>query len=88
MGVVEDVGRHAMEAAGKSRNEGTMSVLTAVPGLPQAGGVKAVPEAGKTNPLRNVGTVAKRATWKASVGESVPIRTNPDPSRPVKGQPS
>ena len=84
MGVVEEVGRHAMEAAGKSRNGGTMSVPTAVPGLPQAGGVKAVPEAGKTNPLRNAGTVAKKATGKASAGESVPIRTNPDPARPVR----
>ena len=84
MGVVDEVGRPAMEAAGKSRNGGTMSVPIAVLGLPQAGGLKAVPEAGKTNPLQNVGTVARRATEKASAGGSVPIRTNPDPARPVR----
>ena len=84
VGVVEEVGRHAMEAAGKSRNEGTMSVPTTILGLPQVGGIKAVPEAGKTEPLRNAGTMTKRATWKASARESVPIRTNPDPARPVR----
>ena len=84
MGVVDEAGRHAMEAAGKSKNDDTEIVPTAVPGIPQAGGVKAVPEAGKTNPHRNTGTVAKRATKKASAGESAPIRTNPDPARPVR----
>ena len=82
--MVEEVDRHAMEAAGKSRNGGTMSVPTAIPEPPQAGGVKAVPEAGKIKPLRNAGTVARKATRKASVGESVPIRTDPDPAKPAR----
>ena len=84
MVVVDEVGWHAMEAADKSRNDDTENMPTAVPDPPGAGGVNAVPETGKTNPLRNAGTVAKRATGKASAGESVPIRTNPDPARPVR----
>ena len=73
-----------MEAAGKSRNGGTMSVPTVVPRLRQARGVNAMPEAGKTNLPWNAGNVAKRTTKKASVGGSVPIRTNPDPARPIR----
>ena len=84
MGVVEEVGRHAMEAANKSRNDGTENMPTAIPDPPGVGGVNAVPETGKTNPLRNAGTVAKRATEKASAGESASIWTNPDPARPVR----
>ena len=45
MGVVDEEGQHAMEAAGKSRTEGTETMLTAVPDPLQARGVKAAPEA-------------------------------------------
>ena len=44
MGVEDEVGRHAMETAGKSRTEGTETVPTVVLDPPQAGGVKSEPE--------------------------------------------
>ena len=56
---------------------------TTIPDPPQAGGVKAVPEAGKTNPLRNACIVAKRAIGKASGGRHASIETNPDPAKSV-----
>ena len=84
MGVVDEAGRHAMEAAGKTRNKGTENVPTTVPDPPGAGGVMAAPEDGKRRLQRNAGTVAKRATEKASAGENEPIRTNPDPARPAR----
>ena len=84
MGVVDEAGWHAMEAAGKSKNEGIENVPTAVPGPPQAGGVMVTPENDKRSLQRNAGTVAKRVTEKASAGENAPIRTNPDPARPAR----
>ena len=51
-----------MQAADKSRTQGTEIVPTAVPNPPQAGGVKIMPEIGKERPTRNVGIVARKAT--------------------------
>ena len=82
MGVVDEVGRHAMEAVDKSRNDDTENMPTAVPDPPQEGGVKAAPEVGKQKPTQNAGIVAERVTEKATAGRSAPIRTNPDPARP------
>ena len=84
MGVVDEVDRLAMVAAGKSRTEGIKNVLTAIPDPPQVGGVKAAPEAGKQRPTRNVCTMIKRATEKESAGRSMLIRTDPDPARLAK----
>ena len=84
MGVVDEAGRLAMVAAGKSKTEGTKNVPIAIPDPPQAGGVKAAPEAGKQRLTRNSSIVVKRATEKVSAGRSVPIRTDPDPARPTE----
>ena len=64
MGVKDEVGRHAMEAVGKSKTGGTETVPAAVPDPPQVGRVKAAPKIGNRRPTRNVGIVAKRATKK------------------------
>ena len=78
MGVEDEVDRHTIVEANKSRKEGTEGVLTVVLDLPQAGGVKAAPEIGKQKLTRNVGIVARKATMRASVGRSAPSRINPD----------
>ena len=57
-------------------------VPTTAPDPPQVGGVKAAQETGKQRPKRNVGTLVRRATKRASVGRSAPIRTNTDPVEP------
>ena len=82
--MVDGADRHAVEAADKSKIGGTMMVPTTVPDPPQVGGVKAVPETGKGRPTQNVGIVARKATGRASVGRSAPIRINPDLARPDK----
>ena len=83
IGVEDEVGWHAMEAAGKSKFECTHTVPTAVPDPPGGGGVKVELETGTKRPTQNDGIVASEATEKASAGRSVPIQTNPDPARPV-----
>ena len=86
MGMEDEVGRHAMVAADKSKKEGIEEVLTAVLDLPQARGVKAVPKISKQRPAQNAGIVARRDIRRASVGRSASIRRNPDPDlgRPNK----
>ena len=66
MGVVDEAGRHAMEASGNTRNKGTENVPTSVLDPTGAGGVMAAPEDGKRRLQRNASTVAKRATEKVS----------------------
>ena len=54
--VMEDeVDRHAMVAADKSRIIGIIDMLTTVPNPPQARGDKAAPETGKGRLSRNAG---------------------------------
>ena len=45
---------------------------------PETGGVEAM-RTGKGKPSRSVGTVARKATGKASAGRSAPIRKEPGP---------
>ena len=73
MGVGDEVGRHAMEAASKTRAEGTKIVPIVLLDPPQAGGVKVVPETGYQKLIQNAGIVARMATEKVSAGRSVPI---------------
>ena len=61
VGVGDEVDRHAIVVANRSRKEGTEAVPTTVPYPPQGGGVKAAPETGKQRPKRNVGTLVGRA---------------------------
>ena len=75
--------RHAMMAADKSRKEGTEVVQTTVPDPPRAGGVKEVPKTGNQRLTQNVGTVAKRATRRVSIGKSPPIRINLNPVKTI-----
>ena len=57
MVLVDNVGRHAMEAADKSKTEGIIEILTANPNPPEAGKVKVAPETNKQRTKRNVGIV-------------------------------
>ena len=61
MGVGDEVDRHALVVADKSRKEGTKLVLIVVSDPTRVGGVKAEPETGKQRPTQNAGTMAKRA---------------------------
>ena len=47
MVVVDEAGRHAMEATNMNKTKGTKAVLTVVPDPPKARGVKAALETGK-----------------------------------------
>ena len=79
------------ERGGSARNGGGRQeekrlerevVPTVVLDPAQARGVKVAPETGKQRPKWNVGTVAKRATRRASVGRSTPNRTA-EPNREI-----
>ena len=75
--VVENIeDQHTMVAADKSRTIGTKEVPTVLDPA-QAGGVRVVPEAGKTKPP-TASIVAERVTRKASVGRRrpTPIKTS------------
>ena len=78
MDVEDEVSRCAMEAADEIKVEGTETMPTTIPDPPKTGGVK-VMRTGKGNPSWNVGTVARKATARASAGRSVPIRREPGP---------
>ena len=56
--MMNEAGRHAMEAADKSKIEGIVVMPTVVPDPPEAGGVEAASKIGKESPPRNAGTVA------------------------------
>ena len=68
--VEDEANRCAMEATDK---EGTNEMPKAIPDPPEAGGVVA-------RKARIAGTVAGKATEKASAGRSAPIRREPDPA--------
>ena len=77
MGVEDEASRGAMEAADVIREEGTEVMPTATPDPPETGGVEAMRT--KTGrPSRSAGTVARKATEKASAGRNAPIRREPD----------
>ena len=78
MDVEDEVSRCTMEAADEAKEEGTEVMPTAIPDPPEIGGVE-VMRTGKGNPLRNAGTMARKATRRASAGRSAPIRREPDP---------
>ena len=76
-----------VEQGGSARNGGGRQeeeklerevVPTVVLDPAKARGVKVASETGKQRPKWNVGTVAKRATGRASSGRSAPNRTNPN----------
>ena len=52
----------------------------------EAGGVEAAPRTCKTNPSRNAGIVARKATRRASAGRSASVwrKPDPDPNKPKK----
>ena len=75
--VVDEVGRHALEAADKRKIEGIEGVPTTVPEPSEARGVKVASETGKESPRRNDGIVVRKATGRASVGRRRLIRINP-----------
>ena len=71
MDVEDKASRHAMEAADVIKEGGTEVMPTATPDPP--GEVEAM-RTGKGKPSRSAGTVARKATEKASAGKSAPIR--------------
>ena len=73
MGVEDEASRYAMEAADVIREEGTEVMPTATPDPPETGGVKGM-RTDKVRPSQSAGTVARKATEKASAGRSAPIR--------------
>ena len=78
MVVVDEAGRHAMEAADKSKNEGKEAVSTTVLDPLEVGGVKAASGTNKPRPHPNVGIVARKATERVSAERSALILTNLD----------
>ena len=73
MDVEDEVSRCPMEAADEIKEEGTEVMLTATPDPLETGGVEAM-RTGKAKPSWSAGTMATKATGRASVGRSVPIR--------------
>ena len=73
MGVEDEVSRCAMEAADEIKEGGTEVMPIATPDPPETGGVEVMRTA-KGKPSRSAGTVARKATGKASAGRSAPIR--------------
>ena len=74
MDVEGEASRCAMEAADEIKEGDTEVMPTATPDTPETGGVEAM-RTDKENLPRNFGTVARKATRRASVGRSAPIRT-------------
>ena len=81
----DEASRCTMEATDGIKEEGTEVMSTSIPDPPKTGGVEAT-RTGKGNLSRNVGTVARKATRRVSVGRSAPIRRklDPDPLKPTK----
>ena len=82
--VVDEVGRHALEAADKRKIEGIEGVPTTVPEPSEARGVKVASETGKESPRRNADIVARNSMEKVSAGRSAPSWKNPNPAEPNK----
>ena len=78
MGMEDEANRYAMEAADVIREEGTEVMPTATPDPPETGGFEAM-RTDRERPSRSAGTVARKATEKASAGRSAPIRREPGP---------
>ena len=78
VGVEDEVSRYAMEAADVIKEGGTVVMPTATPDPPETGGVVAI-RTDKGKPSRSAGTLARKATEKASAGRSAPIRREPGP---------
>ena len=72
MVVADEVDQHIMMEADKSKIERIINMSTTILDPPRARGVKAALEAGKEGPRRIVGTMAERATERASAGKSKP----------------
>ena len=72
----DEASRCTMEVADEIKEEGTEMMLTAIPDSPETGGVEAM-RTSKGNPSWNVGTMARKATGRASAGRSTPIQREP-----------
>ena len=73
VGVEDEASRCAMEAADEIKEGDTEVTPTTTPDLPETGGVEEM-RTGKGKPSPSAGTVARKATGKASAGKSTPIR--------------
>ena len=78
MDVEDKASRCTMEASDEIKEECTEMMPTTILDPLETGGVGAT-RTGKGNPPRNAGTVARKATGRASVGKSAPIRIEPVP---------
>ena len=78
MGVEDEASRYTMEAADEIKEGGTEVTPTATLDPPEARRVEAM-RTGKGKPSRSADTVARKATGRASVGKSTPIRREPVP---------
>ena len=78
VGVEDEASRREMEAADEIKEGGTEVMLTTTPDPPETGGVEAM-RTGKVKPSQSAGTMARKATGKASAGRSAPIRREPGP---------
>ena len=78
VGVEDEASRRAMEVDEGIKEKGTEVMPTATPDPPETGGVEAM-RTGKVKPSRSAGTVARKATGKASAGRSAPIQREPGP---------
>ena len=74
--MADEASRCAMEVAEGIKEEGTEVMLTTIPDPPETGGVEAM-RTGKGKLPRNAGTVARKATGRASAGKSALIRREP-----------
>ena len=75
---VEDEASRCAMTADEIKEEGTEVIATTILDPPEIGGVEAT-KTGKGNLSRNAGIVARKATWRESVGRSAPIRREPVP---------
>ena len=78
VGVEDEASWCTMEAADEIKEGGTEVMPTTTLNPPEIGGVEAM-TTGKGKPSRNASTMARKATRKASVGRSAPIRRESAP---------
>ena len=76
MVVADEASWCAMEAADGTKEEGTELMSIAIPDPLKTGGVEAM-RTDKGNLSQNAGTVARKATRRASDGRCAPIRREP-----------
>ena len=65
-----------MEAADEIKEGGTEVMLTAIPDPSETGGIEAM-RTNKGNSSQSAGTMARKATGRASAGRSTPIQREP-----------